>query len=132
MATRIREKAEARIKSKDNRPQGIAKYIRISPSKVKFVLNNIRGKKVDEALALMESSPQRVSEVLVKLIKSVIANAEVKGLNRDDLIVKETWVSPGPTMKRIKIRARGRADRILKRSCHITMILDEANKEEAK
>lgn len=126
MATRIREKAEARRKSKDNRPQGIAKYIRISPSKVRFVLDNIRGKKAEEALAMMETASQKTAEILVKLIKSVIANAEVKGLNKADLIIQETWVSPGPIMKRINIRARGRADRLLKRSCHITIIMDEA------
>ncbi|MDD2227101.1 MAG: 50S ribosomal protein L22 [Clostridia bacterium] len=126
MATRIREKAEARRKAKDNRPQGIAKYIRISPTKVRFVLNNIRNKKVEEALAILENSTRGASEPLIKLLKSVIANAEVKGFNRDDLILKETWVSPGPIMKRISMRAKGRSDRILKRSCHITMILDDA------
>lgn len=126
MATRIREKAEKRRKNKDNRPQGVAKYIRISPSKVRFVLDNIRGKKAEEALAMMENAPQKAAEILVKLIKSVIANAEVKGLNKSDLIIKETWVSAGPIMKRINIRARGRADRLLKRSCHITIIMDEA------
>ncbi len=126
MATRIREKTEAIRKNRDNRPRAIVKHVRISPSKVKFVLNNIRGKKVEVALALMENSTQGVAEVLVKLLKSAIANAENKGLNRADLIVAETWVAPGPTMKRINIRARGRADRLLKRTCHITMILDEA------
>ncbi len=126
MATRIREKTEAIRKNRDNRPRAIVKHVRISPSKVKFVLNNIRGKKVEVALALMENSTQGVAEVLVKLLKSAIANAENKGLNRADLIVAETWVAPGPTMKRINIRARGRADRLLKRTCHITIILDEA------
>ena len=126
MATRMREKTEAIRKNKDNRPRAIVKHIRISPSKVKFVLNNIRGKKAEVALALMENSTQGAAEVLVKLIKSAIANAENKGYNRADLIVAETWVAPGPTMKRINIRARGRADRLLKRTCHITLILDEA------
>lgn len=132
MATRIREKALARRKNKDNRPQGIVKYVRISPNKVRFVLSNIRGKNAEEALAMMQNVPHKAGSVLAKLIKSVIANAEYKGLNKSDLIIKETWVSPGPIMKRINIRARGRADRIQKRSCHITMIMEEASAGEAK
>lgn len=125
MATRIREKAEANKKAKDNRPQARAKYIRISPSKVRIVLDNIRGKKAEEAVAIMEQSLQGASEVIVKLLKSAIANGENnKGLNRADLYVAETWVGAGPTLKRINIRARGRADRLLKRTSHITIILD--------
>jgi len=132
MATRIREKALARRKNKDNRPQGIVKYVRISPTKVRFVLDNIRGKKAEEALAMMQNVPHKAGDILVKLIKSVMANAEVKGLNKADLIIKETWVSPGPTMKRINIRARGRADRVEKRSSHITMIMEEVSAGEVK
>jgi len=125
MATRIREKAEKRAKEKDNRPYAKVKYIRISPSKVGLVLDNIRGKKAVEALAILENSTQGSAEVIVKLLKSAIANAENnKGLNRDDLYVAETWVGAGPTLKRINIRARGRADRLLKRTSHITIILD--------
>ena len=111
MATRIREKAAAIAKNKDNRPMAKVKYVRISPSKIRIVLDNIRGKKATEALALMENARQ--------------ANAENnKGLNRNDLYVAETWVGAGPILKRINIRARGRADRMLKRTCHITLILD--------
>ncbi|MDD3397170.1 MAG: 50S ribosomal protein L22 [Clostridia bacterium] len=132
MATRIREKALARRKNKDNRPQGVVKYVRISPTKVRFVLDNIRGKKAEEALAMMQNVPHKAGDILVKLIKSVMANAEVKGLNKADLIIKETWVSPGPTMKRINIRARGRADRVEKRSSHITMIMEEVSAGEVK
>jgi len=132
MATRIREKALARRKNKDNRPQGVVKYVRISPTKVRFVLDNIRGKKAEEALAMMQNIPHKAGDILVKLIKSVMANAEVKGLNKADLIIKETWVSPGPTMKRINIRARGRADRVEKRSSHITMIMEEVSAGEVK
>ena len=125
MATRIREKAAAIAKNKDNRPMAKVKYVRISPSKIRIVLDNIRGKSATEALALMENARQANAEVVVKLLKSAIANAENnKGLNRNDLYVAETWVGAGPTLKRINIRARGRADRMMKRTCHITLILD--------
>ena len=125
MATRIREKAVAIAKNKDNRPMAKVKYVRISPSKIRIVLDNIRGKNAVEALALMENAKQANAEVIVKLLKSAIANAENnKGLNRNDLYVAETWVGAGPILKRINIRARGRADRLLKRTCHITLILD--------
>lgn len=125
MATRIREKAAAIEKNKDNRPMAKVKYVRISPSKIRIVLDLIRGKKAVEALALMENAKQANAEVVVKLLKSAIANAENnKGLNRNDLFVAETWVGAGPILKRINIRARGRADRLKKRTCHITLILD--------
>ena len=125
MATRIREKAAAIAKNKDNRPMAKVKYVRISPSKIRIVLDNIRGKSAVEALALMENAKQANAEVVVKLLKSAIANAENnKGLNRNDLYVTETWVGAGPILKRINIRARGRADRMMKRTCHITLILD--------
>lgn len=126
MATRIREKAARRLANKETRPFAKAKYIRISPSKVRIVLDNIRGKDVELALAILENSVQKAAEITVKLLKSAIANAENnKGLNRADLFIAECFVGPGPTMKRLKIRARGRADRMLKRSSHITIILDE-------
>ena len=125
MATRIREKAAAIAKNKDNRPMAKVKYVRISPSKIRIVLDNIRGKSAVEALALIENAKQANAEVVVKLLKSAIANAENnKGLNRNDLYVAETWVGAGPILKRINIRARGRADRMMKRTCHITLILD--------
>ena len=127
MATRIREKAEARRKAKDNRPFAKVKYVGISPSKVRIVLDNIRGKKVNDAMAILDNATQEAAEVTAKLLKSAIANAENnKGLNRDSLIVAEVWAGPGPLLKRINIRGRGRADRILKRTSHITIILDEA------
>lgn len=127
MATRMREKSEKRLQNKDQRPFAKVKYVRMSPSKVRIVLDTVRGKKVEEAVAILANMPQSAAEVCLKLLKSAIANAENnKGLNRGDLIVEETFVSPGPTLKRINIRARGRADRLLKRTCHITMILGEA------
>ena len=127
MATRMREKSEKRLQNKDQRPFAKVKYVRMSPSKVRIVLDTVRGKKVEEAVALLANSPQSAAEVCLKLLKSAIANAENnKGLNRGDLIVDEAFATPGPILKRINIRARGRADRLLKRTCHITMILGEA------
>ena len=125
MATRIQEKAEARIANKDNRPFAKARFIRISPSKIRIVLDNIRGKNAEEAVAILENSSQEAAAVSAKVLKSAIANAENnKGLNRADLFVAEAYACPGPTMKRLNLRARGRADRLLKRSSHITIILD--------
>ena len=125
MATRIREKAEARKANKDNRPYAKVKYVRMSPSKVRIVLDMVRGKKAEEALAILENSPQFAAKECFNLLKSAIANAENnKGLNRADLFVAEAYACPGPTMKRLNIRARGREDRMLKRTSHITIVLD--------
>ena len=130
MATRIREKAKKRQEQKDQRPYAVAKYIRMSPSKVRIVLDTIRNKPAVEAVAILENSPQSAAEVCLKLLNSAIANGENnKGINKSDLYVAECYVSPGPTLKRILIRARGRADRMLKRSSHITIILDQKVKE---
>ena len=125
MATRIREKAEARKANKDNRPYAKVKYVRMSPSKVRIVLDLVIGKNAETALAILENSPQSAAAECAKLLKSAIANAENnKGMNRADLYVAEAYACPGPTMKRLNIRARGRADRMLKRTSHITIVLD--------
>ncbi len=123
MATRIREKAEARKQAKDTRPYAKVKYVRMSPSKVRIVLDTIRGRKVEDAVAILANSTTSAAEVCLKLLKSAIANGEYKGLNRADLMVDECYVGPGPTLKRLDIRARGRANRLLKRTSHITIIL---------
>ncbi len=126
MATRMREKSAKRIQNKDARPYAKVKYVRMSPSKVRIMLDVIRGKRAVEAMAILENSTQIAREPLVKLLKSAIANAENnKGMNKDDLVVAECYVCPGPTLKRMMPRAKGRADRILKRTCHITIVLDE-------
>ena len=126
MATRMREKSAKRIQNKDARPYAKVKYVRMSPSRVRIMLDVIRGKRAVEAMAILENSTQIAREPLVKLLKSAIANAENnKGMNKDDLVVAECYVCPGPTLKRMMPRAKGRADRILKRTCHITIVLDE-------
>ena len=125
MATRIREKAIARQKNADPRAFAVVKYVRMSPSKVRITLDTIRGKKVEEAIAILSNQTTAAAEVCLKLVKSALANAENnKGLAAADLIVDECYVCPGPTLKRLDIRARGRANRLLKRTCHITVYLD--------
>ncbi|MBT3319202.1 MAG: 50S ribosomal protein L22 [Clostridia bacterium] len=132
MATRQREKAQARQENKDKRPSAKVKYIRISSSKVKLVIDLIRGKNVAEAIAILKNTQKAASPVIEKLLNSAIANAEsTKGLLRDDLFVAEVFADQGPTLKRFRPRAQGRASRIRKRTSHITIILDSAVKEEA-
>lgn len=126
MATRIRQKAERRAAEKDTRPFAKAKYIRMSSSKVRIVLDLIRGKKVNEAVAILENMPDSAAAESVKVLKSAIANAENnKGLNRETLFVAEAYACQGPVLKRISQRAKGSADRILKKTSHITIVLDE-------
>ncbi len=126
MATRIRQKAENRAKAKDNRPFAKARYIRMSPSKIRIVLDLVRGKNVSEAAAILENMPNAAAEASLKVLKSAIANAENnKGMNADNLFVAEAYVCQGPILKRIMQRGKGSADRILKKSSHITIVLDE-------
>lgn len=106
--------------------KAIAKNIRISPRKVRQVVNLIRGKKVADALAILQFTPKGSTEPVTKVLKSAVANAEHNlDMNADDLIVAEIFVDQGPTLKRIKPRAMGRADRIMKRSSHITVVVGE-------
>ena len=125
MATRIREKAAARKESKDKRPYAIAKDIRITPSKVGIVLDLVRGKNVDEAIIILDSATYASAPVIKKVINSAVANAENNmNLPKDYLYVAECYANPGTTLKRLNIRARGRADIMHKRTSHITVILD--------
>ncbi|MDD6212679.1 MAG: 50S ribosomal protein L22 [Clostridiales bacterium] len=111
---------------KDMRPSAKLSYARVSVQKACFVLDAIRGKSAQEALAIVTYNPRYASEVITKLLKSAIANAENNnGMNVDNLYVAECYANKGPTMKRIHPRAQGRAYRILKRSSHITIVLDE-------
>lgn len=99
---------------------------RISPRKVQIVLDLIRNKPVDIALATLDLTPKAASPMLAKLLKSAIANAENNhSMNRENLYVAECYVTPGPIMKRIQPRAQGRAFRIYKRTSHITIVLKE-------
>jgi large subunit ribosomal protein L22 len=126
MATRQKEKAESRRENKDTRPRAILRYARVSPRKVRYLIDQIRGKSVAEAEGIIMLSPKGVSEIVGKLLASAAANAENNmDLNRDQLFVAEIFADGGPTMRRFSPRARGRAAQILKRSSHITVILDQ-------
>lgn len=102
------------------------KYARISPRKVSIVLDLIRGKDVATAMAILKNTPKSASEYLVKLLKSAVANAEHNfNLDPEKLYVSECFVCPGPTLKRMMPRAQGRANRILKRTSHVTLAVKE-------
>ena len=108
--------------------KAVAKYIRISPRKVRQVVNLIRGKKVSDAMAILRFTPKGATEPVGKVLKSAVANAEHNlELNQDDLYVTQVFVDQGPTLKRIKPRAMGRADQIRKRTSHITVVVSEKN-----
>ena len=104
------------------------KYARISPRKVQIVLDLIRGKDVATAMAILKNTPKSASEYLTKLLRSAVANAE-NNFNMDvsKLYVSECFVCPGPTLKRIRPRAQGRAFRIDKRTSHVTIAVSEKN-----
>jgi large subunit ribosomal protein L22 len=107
--------------------KAIAKYIRISPTKARLVADLIRGKRVDDALTLLKFVPKKGARLMSKVLHSALTNAEQNpSVDVDTLYVKKIFVDGGPTMKRWRPRAMGRANRILKRSSHITVILDEA------
>lgn len=106
--------------------KAVAKYVRIAPRKVRVVMDLIRGKKVDEAFAILKFTPKAGAEVLTKVLKSAVANAENNfDMDSDLLYVKTAFVGEGPTLKRIHPRSRGQAFKILKRTSHITIIVDE-------
>ncbi len=102
------------------------KYARISPRKVKIVCDLIRGKDTKTAQAIMMQTPKAASELMLKLLKSAVSNAENNhNLDPDNLYVSETYANPGPIIKRIMPRAQGRAYRINKRTSHITIVVKE-------
>ena len=102
------------------------KYARISPRKVKIVLDLIRGKDVATAMAILKNTPKSASEYLIKLLNSAIANAEHNfSMDVSKLYVSECFVCPGPILKRIMPRAQGRAFQILKRTSHVTLVVKE-------
>ena len=106
--------------------KAILKYARISPRKVKIVLDLIRGKNANEAMGILKNTRKEASEYVIKLLASAIANAETNHeMDVNKLYVSECFVCPGPTLKRMMPRARGSADRILKRTSHVTIKVAE-------
>ncbi len=119
-------KRERNENQREMRPSAKLSYARVSVQKACFVLDAIRGKDVQTALGILAYNPRYASSLIEKLLKSAIANAENnKCMNPDNLYVAECYANKGPTMKRIRPRAQGRAYRIEKRMSHITIVLDE-------
>lgn len=109
--------------------QAVLKFVRLSPLKARLVADQVRGRKVDQALNILKFSNQRAAGIIKKVLESAIANAENNnGADVDELKISEIFVDEGPTMKRIRPRAKGRADRILKRTSHITIRVADGSK----
>ena len=107
--------------------KAIAKNIRISPQKARLVADLVRGNDVESAINTLRFMPKKAARIIRKLIESAVANAnQNEAIDVDTLYVKKVFVDGGPMLKRIRPRAMGRATRILKRSSHITVVLDEA------
>ena len=107
-----------------------AKRLRLSPLKARLVADQIRGKRVDDAINILSFAPQKAAGLVRKVLESAIANAENnEGADVDELKVSAIFVDAGVTMKRIRPRAKGRADRILKRTCHITVSVGDNDNE---
>ena len=110
--------------------KAVAKYVRMSPSKIKPIADLVRGKDLDEALTILKFTPGKGSELVEKVVLSAAANAENNHeMNRDNLYVAEVYANQGPTMKRWRAGARGGVSRILKRSSHIGVTLKERGEE---
>ncbi len=106
--------------------KAILKYARISPRKVNIVNDLIRNKPVGVAMGILNNTPKAASELLIKLLKSAIANAEHNyQMDVDKLYIAEIYANAGPTLKRVQPRAQGRAFRIMKRTSHITIVVKE-------
>ena len=106
--------------------RAIAKSVRMSPRKAKLVIDLIRGKKVGEAIAIVSNVESTVKEPILKVLNSAIANAvNNKELDAEKLYVKEIYANPGQIYKRMRPRAKGSGDRILKRTCHVTVVVAE-------
>ena len=106
--------------------KAVAKYVRISPRKVRQVVNLIRGKKISDAFAILQFTPNGSTDDVAKVLKSAVAKAGHNyDMNVDELYVTEICVDQGPTLKRIKPRAMGRADQIRKRTSHITVVVGD-------
>lgn len=115
-----------------------ARHLRVTPMKARRVVNLIRGKQANEALAILKFAPQAASEPVFKVVQSAVANARVLAdrdsvaFSENDLYISEIFVDEGPTMKRFQPRAQGRAYQIKKRTSHVTVVVATPKKEEAR
>jgi len=106
--------------------RAVARYIRISPQKARLVADVIRGAEVEKAINVLRFMPKKGAAILRKVLESAVANAsQNQDIDVDTLYVKKIFIDSGPTLKRMRPRAMGRANRILKRTSHITVVLDE-------
>lgn len=126
MASNTRNKGELHKARDEKRPHAQVKHIRISSRKAKLIIDQVRGKDLEEALAILRLTPHAASPVLSKLIESAAANA-VNNLemDRDSLFIAEIFANPGPTLKRFMPKARGSATQILRRTSHFSVVLDK-------
>ncbi len=123
---RSQVKKQRNEENRDKRPQATVKYVGIPASKAKIVLDQIVGKDARTAAALLKYNPRVAASIIAKVLNSAMANAENNlGMDVGKLYVEEVIAGQGPTLKRVRPRAQGRAYRILKRSCHISIILNE-------
>ena len=124
--SRTSYKRKRNAENRETRPSAKLSYARVSVQKACFVLDAIRGKDVTTALGILTYNPRYASSLIKKLLESAIANAENNnGMNAENLYIAEAYANKGPTMKRIRPRAQGRAYRIEKRMSHITLVLNE-------
>ena len=106
--------------------KAVARYIRISPQKARLVADVIRGRNVEDAINTLRFMPKKGARILRKIVESAVANAgQNETIDVDTLFVKRIFIDGGPMLKRMRPRAMGRANRILKRTSHITIVLDE-------
>ncbi len=109
--------------------RAVLRYVRITPRKARLVIDLIRGRRVEEAMAILVHMPRSAAGVVKKLLRSAVANAEQKNMSIDELRVAGAHVDQGPTLKRFRARAMGRGNMIKKRTSHITLILSEEEKK---
>ncbi len=125
MSVKSKLRTEKRNETKDTRPKAVVRHIRISPDKVRIVINLIRGKSYEEAITILKGTPRSASPVLVKLLDSCAANAEHNNhLSKKNLYIAEIFADQGATLKRMMPRAKGRGVRINKKTSHITVVMD--------
>lgn len=107
-------------------------HVRITPRKVKLVIDLIRGKKIGDAVAILRHTPKAASPIIEKLLMSAVANAEHNfQMDPEDLVISEIYADQGPTLKRIRARARGMASQIRKKTSHITVVVSDNREQEA-
>jgi large subunit ribosomal protein L22 len=106
--------------------KAVLKYVRISPQKVRLVSDVVKGRPVEDGLNILKFMPKKAAQILLKVIRSAVANADQNhNMDVDALVIKNIVADQGPTLKRFRARARGRGTRILKRTSHITVVLEE-------